>query len=92
MWSGTTTCGTKLLYKLIDNAASVKDNIDCSNGSGWTIDGANIHEFVFESKNTWAVCTSFRQYNFQGVIDPFKLGEQVKLIAGFNVYRTIDSS
>ena len=29
IWSSTTTCGTKPLYKLIDNASSVKDNLDC---------------------------------------------------------------
>ena len=92
IWSGTTTCGTKPLYKLIDNASSVKDNIDCSTSSGQTIDDANVHEFTFESTNTWAVCTSFRQYNFQGAVDPFKVGENVNLIAGFNIYRTIDST
>ncbi len=52
----------------------VKDNVDCSQTSGWVTDGLNIHGFTYDAVNSWAVCTYQRPYNFTGATDPFKIG------------------
>ena len=68
------------------------DNQDCSGTAGWTLDGLNIHQFTYTAQNSWALCTFERPYIFSGARDPLYVGQSVNVIAGFNIYRSGNSS